>query len=215
MKILICGAGAIGSNLTSMLVPDLKGKHEVFVLDMDVVEERNVQAGTQFYQPDQIDLTKTEALEYNIYKWFNRQITPIHGKLTDGTDPLHQTDFRPENLEAYELIIDCFDNRLARNILQSWWFKGKIGKVVVPEVDNPPHLLHIGFSDEFTYAIEWAENYKVPDDITSDMDICEMEGAASFIKMVSGLGSSVVLEWVNNGTKREFVGNRFSIREIK
>lgn len=38
MKILVAGIGAIGSNLTADLVADLKGKHEITVLDMDNVE---------------------------------------------------------------------------------------------------------------------------------------------------------------------------------
>ena len=45
-QILICGIGAIGSNLTSLLARDLKEDWTITVLDKDCVEERNIRAGT-------------------------------------------------------------------------------------------------------------------------------------------------------------------------
>ena len=123
MKILICGVGAIGSNLTRSLVPDLKGEHEITILDMDTVEKRNIQAGTQFYTEDQIGLSKVEALQFNIYKWFNREIITDQYEVTEG-----------DTFFGYDLIIDCFDNKKAREVMS--------------KQDRP--VLHIGFSDAFT-----------------------------------------------------------------
>jgi hypothetical protein len=207
MKILICGAGALGSNLAALLACDLKGEHEITVLDMDSVEERNVQAGTQFYTRDQIGLPKVEALQYNIYKWFEREIKITNYYLEPDTVGLILNPEAPISITElgfypYDLVIDCFDNYEARKLLQ----------------DNMPtesSLLHIGFSDQFTFSIEWAENYKVPTDITSGFDICTMQGAASFVKMVSSLGSLVVQDFINSNKKREFVGNKFVITEVR
>lgn len=197
MRILICGAGALGSNITALLACDLKGEHEITVLDMDKVEERNVQAGTQFYQKDQIGMSKVEALQYNIYKWYERNIDIINQELTlTNADTILQPWIGG-------LIIDCFDNYTAR--------------LGVHDRVKSRHLncVHTGFSDQFTFAIEWGEKYKVPTDITSGFDICEMEGAASFVKMVSSLAGLTILDYIKNNKKREFIGNKFIIREIK
>jgi len=183
MKILICGVGAIGSNLVRYLVPDLKGEHEISVLDIDVVEERNVTPGTQWYTPDQIGIPKVEALEYNVFNTFQREIIPVHANIIEW-DP-----------DDYDLVIDCFDNHNARNILHGEYVK--------------PPVLHIGFSDQFTFEVEWDEWYQVPSDITTGMDICEMPGAAGFIGSVAALGALVVEHYLWKNDKMRVLGGKF------
>lgn len=195
MNILICGVGAIGSNLASILVPDLKGDHDITILDRDSVEIRNIEVGTQFFTPDQVGMKKVEALQYNLYKWFNREVESL------GTDISLEPLVLPKSSSDW-LMVDCFDNHTAREIIYSNCQTGRIP------------CLHVGFSDQFTFAIEWNENYKVPTDITSGLDICEMEGAASFVKMVASVGSLAVQEFVRNQKKFEFVGNRYSVHQM-
>lgn len=190
MKILILGAGAIGSNLTNRLVADLKGEHEITVLDMDTVEERNVIAGTQFYMRDQIGMSKVEALQYNIYKFHEREIEIIAKEFPSNR-------LMASNLNKYDLVLDCFDNQRARSWVQHGWVEC-----------SPVDVLHVGFSDQFTFAVEWAENYKVPDDIISGMDICEMEGASSFVNYVASIGSMVVQNYLKDGTKDDVLGGK-------
>ena len=197
MKVLICGCGAIGSNLAKYLTVDLRGEHEITVIDYDIVEDRNIDPGTQFYFREQVGLQKTEALQYNIYKAYEREINVIEEKLSEENNAL---------LMGYDLIIDCFDNYEGRHQVQMQWDFSK---------DGEKEVLHIGFSDQMTFAIEWADNYQVPDDITSGMDICEMPGATSFVNLVASLGSLTAQEFIRNKKKREFVGNGFSIKEMK
>lgn len=197
MKILVCGAGAIGSNLVRILAPDLKGEHEITVLDKDKVEERNVTPGTQFYTSDQIGLPKVEALQYNIYKWYQREISFCNEEI--GVMKKFNC-----KISTYDLLIDCFDNYLSRKYIQEY-------KQYLPEVN----LLHIGFSPDYTFAIEWAENYKVPSDIMKGIDICEMPGAAAFVARVAAMGTLVVEEYVHQQKKVEIIGNRFTHNLIK
>lgn len=198
MRILIAGVGAIGSNLTARLVSDLKGAHSITVLDKDTVESRNVTPGTQLYLPDQVGLSKVEALQFNIYKMYEREIEIENTNLI----------FPCQNLfHRFDLVIDCFDNYNSRSAIQLSW---KIENLKT----NNCGLLHIGFSDQFTYAVEWAENYTPPSDITTGFDICEMEGAAAFVNFVTSLGASVAEEYVNKGKKLEFVGGKFLLQEI-
>lgn len=212
MKILILGAGAIGSNLTNRLVSDLKGEHDITVLDMDTVEERNVIAGTQFYMRDQIGMSKVDALQYNVYKFHEREINIINREIKTTWDfgtfiggPKFTTgkSLYIENSQGYDLIIDCFDNKEAREITQYSCLPFNIP------------LLHTGFSDQFTFAIEWAENYQVPDDIISGMDICEMEGASSFVNYVSSIAGLVVQKFIKESKKIDIVGNRMSHTILK
>lgn len=200
MKILICGIGAIGSNLAALLACDLRGEHEITILDFDTVEERNVRAGTQFYMPDQIGMKKTEALQYNIYKWFERDIKIVNQNIKDYM----------VMGQSHDLVIDCFDNEEARkHVQETWKFFPKVMRAGLPF-----KLLHVGFSDQFTFAIEWADNYTVPTDITSGFDVCEALGAASFVKMVASLAGTVVCEYIEKGTKNELIGNRLKITKV-
>lgn len=193
MKILICGAGAIGSNLVGVLAPDLKGEHEIIVLDKDVVEERNIEAGTQFYMPDQVGLPKVEALQFNIYKQFQREIEIMEGELKI---------ISKDRFKDFNLVIDCFDNEKARNIVYTSC-----------KLANTP-CLHIGFSANFTFAIEWNGGYKVPTDIKG-LDICQMPGAAAFVKMVAAKGALVAEEYINGKISMDIVGGKFSYNVIK
>lgn len=196
-KVLVLGAGALGSNLVANLASDLRNEVEITVLDYDTVEERNVQAGTQFYMPDQIGQLKVEALQYNVYKWFGKEINTENTKLIGSCRSLFHN---------YDLIIDCFDNHDSRMVVQT------SGEMEISS--NNCNLLHCGFSPKMTFEISWAENYEVPEDSKDHVDICEMQGAGSFVKMVSAVASRTILEFITNGEKKYFIGNRFSVRPV-
>lgn len=197
MKIIVIGVGALGSNLVASLVPDLKGSASIAILDHDNVQERNTQPGTQFYTPDQIGISKVGALQYNIFKNFEREIDIFYQKIDDFSDTVVLND--------YDMVIDCLDNFSGRDILHTYYRSAMV-------IDR--EMLHLGFSKEFTFAIEWASNYKVPTDIKGKFDICEMTGASSFVKMVASLGSSVIQEYIRSKKQMSFVGNRFSITNM-
>lgn len=194
-KIIILGCGALGSQTLSSLVPDLRGEVDITILDFDKIEDRNINAGTQFFMRDQVGLFKTEALQYNLYKWFNRRIGFVNEILTpENSDRL---------LSGYDLVVDALDNYNARKVVQDWWVRSRSS------------CLHCGFSQNMTFEVCWAENYEVPSDITSGFDICELEGAASFIKMVGAVSASTIINFLKNGEKKDFLGNRFVVTELK
>lgn len=210
MKILICGVGAIGSNLVAELVPDLKGEHEITILDKDKVEERNVQAGTQFYTPDQVGLWKVEALQFNIYKHYQREVLMINKELVKEHPNSWMILPREAQFHSPDLVIDCFDNYKARKAISDY-VEGESGG---------PELLHIGFSNNFTFSIEWEINgfsssYKVPSDFISGIDICEMQGSAAFVASVASLGALVAEEFIFNNKRLEITGGKFTHSLIK
>lgn len=201
MKILILGAGAIGSNLARILVPDLRD-HEVEVLDRDIVEERNVTAGTQFYLPDQVGLPKVEALQFNLYNFYAREINIHHCEFPSGFTA---------DIGRYDLAIDCFDNTESRQALQDEFRQRRILR------DTWVELLHVGFSPSFTYAIEWDRNYTPHGDVKG-VDICEMPGASSFVNTVASLAAHVVQLYVrpkSNKPRIELIGNQLQINKLR
>ena len=192
-SILVCGVGAIGSNLAAYLSSDVRDEYAITVLDRDVVEERNLQAGTQFYLRDQVKIPKVEALQYNIHKQYNRTIDIIHGVFMKSENSM---------IQAFDLLVDAFDNLEARSAI-----------TVACRTHSVP-CIHIGFGKQFTWSILWNSGY-APPETAVDWDICEISGASSFVHFVAAIGSSVIQEYLTTGKKREFCGNRFSIREIE
>jgi len=193
-KILVLGAGAIGSNLCANLAIDLKDKAEITVLDFDKVEPRNWQAGTQFYRSEQRGKYKVEALTFNIYKWLGIGLNPFNIQISRNNIGL---------LGDFSLIIDAFDNFESRKLVYGYCKQGKTD------------CLHVGFSPQMTFEIMWNENYTPPTDYAEDtFDVCEANGARSFVHLVSAMASLVVQEYIKNGEKKAFVGNRFNLTEI-
>jgi len=208
--ILICGAGSLGSLLTVSLASDLRDEHAITVLDFDKVAERNVRANTQAYISDHIGMLKVDALEYVVHK-MNRKISVVNKKIETpwdlgpilggpfigGGDGTIETGVAP----SPHLVVDCFDNQKARRIIQESCLPFEIPCV------------HVGFSPSFTWSILWNEEYQPPED-ADGLDICELEGAASFVRMVAAFGSLVAQDFLKTGKKRELTGNRFFPREI-
>jgi hypothetical protein len=65
------------------------------------------------------------------------------------------------------------------------------------------------FKHKMTFAIEWAEDYQVPSDITSGIDICEMPGASAFVASVGAVGSLIIQEFILNGVKKSIIGGKY------
>ena len=192
MRIAIIGLGAIGSNLAMSLIADCK-EHEYYLLDRDSVEPRNLQAHTQAYLREQIDMPKAKALRINIYNLLGIETQAL-------IEDLGSKEIEVKTNE-YELILDCLDNSAGRQYLYDY---AKYHKC---------DCLHVGFSPQFTFEICWNKSYIVPED-AAGLDICQLEGASSFVKYVASLASSVVQDFLRSGRKRNLIGNRFSIREI-
>jgi len=187
MKILVLGAGALGSWVASILA----GDNSVTVLDYDRVEDRNIAAGTQYYRRDQVGLFKVEALQYNIYKDLGKKIDIINQKLDEDTKAILEGD--------WDLIVDCFDNHFARSLVHN---------------NSLVNTLHVGMSPQRTLQIAWDEIYEPPTDYEEGFDICQMQGARGFVLFVSGLASNVVGQYIKNGDKESYVGSEKYLKQI-
>lgn len=183
-KILILGAGALGSHVTLNLIADIP-EVELTVLDFDRVEPRNLRAGTQAYEPEQEGQLKVDALQLLVYSKFDKDILTHDVRLDKATLNL---------LDGYGLIVDCFDNVYSRGLVKKEATK------------KGYEILHAGFSGLKTFQIGWNENYEVSDKDLG-IDVCEMPGARSFIQGVASLTSLVIQQYLEKGEKLEGFGN--------
>src|SRR5437868_6082421 len=104
-KVLICGAGAIGSNLAVNLAR--MGFSSLTVIDKDRVEEHNI--GTQVYGVDDIGGRKAECLRNLIHREVGEEIVAVAQELTEKN--------AAKLLRNYGLIIDAFDNSISRKLV--------------------------------------------------------------------------------------------------
>lgn len=157
-NILVCGAGAIGSNLVHNLVRH--GATNIAVLDKDRVEKHNL--GTQTWTDDDIGMTKVEALSNQIYAINETNLVFSYKELTEKNVR--------KLLKGYDIVVDCFDNNAARKTLKDYCDKAGIP------------CLHGGLFEDYG-EVYWNEFYTVPEDV-EDGDVCDYPLARNIIMLV-------------------------------
>jgi len=168
LKVLICGAGAIGSNLAVNLAR--MGFSALTVIDKDRVEEHNI--GTQVYGVDDIGGRKSECLRNLIHREVGEEIVSVAQELTDKN--------AAKLLRNQDLIIDAFDNSTSR-------------KLVYEESNRFQYpCLHAGLNGSYG-QVQWNNSYIVPSDANDD--ICDYPLARNLILMVVALASEAVVRY--------------------
>src|SRR3954468_7851125 len=77
-RIVLCGGGALGSNLADNLAR--QGFSRLRVIDHDRVEEHNV--GTQLYGESEVGVWKVEALRNRLFRTAGVEIEPVRKEAT-------------------------------------------------------------------------------------------------------------------------------------
>ncbi len=173
-KIVICGAGAIGSNLVVNLAR--MGVSSLTVIDKDRVEEHNI--GTQVYGVDDIGARKSECLRNLIHREVGEEIVSEAHELTEKNCT--------KLLRGYDLIIDAFDNSISR-------------KLVFDESKRSHYAcLHAGLNGSYG-QVQWNDSYLVPGDANDD--ICDYPLARNLILIVVALTSEAVVRYFLSGEK--------------
>lgn len=197
-SIIIFGIGAAGSNIVMNLARDLPIDVPITVVDYDKVEHRNVSAGTQAYSKSFIGHPKTRALQMLVRNETGRKIE-VYDKELESIEDVHVVIDKCAKLRT--LLIDCFDSNPSRTLL----FNGA-------KYATGFEVLHVGFSPKLTGEIVWNENYSVPTDYIgelADTDICTQQGVRSFIMTLTGLASSVILDYYREGKKTNIYFDRW------
>jgi molybdopterin/thiamine biosynthesis adenylyltransferase len=191
VRATICGAGALGSHLADNLVR--QGFAAPRVIDRDRVEEHNV--GTQLYGIAEVGAWKVEALRNRLFRATGAEIEAVPKELTVAT--------APRLLKGAELIVDVFDNRAARQLVQE-----HCRRLGVP-------CLHVGLFADYA-EIVWDEHYKVPAD--AEGDVCDYPLARNLVLLAVALASETLVRFVLEGersnrsvTLRDFKVQRLEI----
>src|SRR5205809_1107221 len=102
VSLVLCGAGALGSNLADNLTR--QGFKTLRVIDHDRIEEHNV--STQIYGESEIGTWKVECLRNRIFRSVGVEIDAVRKELTAQN--------AKTLLKDAALIVDTFDNSASR-----------------------------------------------------------------------------------------------------
>lgn len=167
--IAICGAGALGANLTENLVRS--GFGNLKVIDRDRIEERNL--STQPYYRSDVGAFKAKILANSLYRAIGVQIQ---------VEPKELTASNVKQLFSKAgLIIDAFDNSIARQIVTDYCLNL-----------NLP-CLHVGLSSDYAEVI-WNEQYRVPSDVNDD--VCDYPLARNLVVLTIGVASEMIMKYI-------------------
>jgi molybdopterin/thiamine biosynthesis adenylyltransferase len=176
-RVIVCGAGALGSNLVSHLCR--QGFKSVTVIDRDRIEESNV--GTQVYSMDDVGALKADALRNLVYREVGEEIESVPKEL----DAKNTRKY----LSGYDIVVDTFDNSSSRRLVTEFCAKEKFP------------CLHIGVNGDYG-ELRWNEKYMVPSDAGDD--ICDYPLARNLILMVTAVAGEVLIRFILDGSKENY-----------
>lgn len=175
LPVTVCGAGALGANLTENLAR--QGFGVLTVIDRDRVEERNL--STQpFYRSD-IGAFKAKILANMLYRALGVAVTGKVEELSGAN--------ASKLLTGAGLVVDTFDNSVGRQAV-----KEACAALTLP-------CLHVGLAAGYAEAI-WDEGYRVPSP-TND-DVCDYPLARNLVLLAVAAACELIIGWAENGERR-------------
>jgi hypothetical protein len=179
-RLVVCGAGAVGSNLVDNLVR--QGFRRLTVIDFDRVEANNV--GTQTYAESDTGAYKVAVLEAEVYRAVGVEIDAVRQRLTERNVA--------KLLRGADLVIDGFDNHDARALVTEHCESSGIS------------CLHVGLSADYAEVV-WNEGYRVPQDVDLEgADVCDYAMARNLIQFAVTLASEAIVRFVLEGERQSY-----------
>jgi molybdopterin-synthase adenylyltransferase len=189
-RIVVCGAGAVGSNLTDNLAR--QGAANLRVIDRDRVEEHNV--STQLWSLEDVGTFKAETLRNALFRATGVEIEAVPKELSEK-------NVRKLLGEA-DLVVDGFDNSASRKL------------VTKQCAASGTACLHVGLSADYAEVI-WNEGYRVPADVAGD--VCDYPLARNLVLMAAAVAAETILRFLTAGVKesRTITMRDFAVREFQ
>lgn len=175
-QIVICGAGALGSNLAETLVR--QGCTSLRVIDMDRVDTHNV--NTQVYGDADHGALKVNALKNILFRAVGVEIDTQGKRMTKSNVK--------KFLKGAGLVLDTFDNSESRRLVHDYCVANKIP------------CLHAGMHADYGEAV-WSEAYTVPQDVTEG-DVCDYPLARNLVTFVVTVAAEEVLDFCLSDSPR-------------
>ena len=190
LRVVLCGAGAVGSNLADNLAR--QGVAHLCVVDHDRIEEHNV--STQLYGESEVGTFKVEALRNRIFRATGVEIDAVRKELTDAN--------ARQLLEDCDLLIDAFDNTVGRQIVQDHARREGVA------------CLHVGLAADYCEVL-WDEHYRVPRDAGPDM--CDYPLARNLVIMTVAIAAEEIIRWAGGQPRQNWslTLRDFAVRAIE
>lgn len=201
LRLTVCGAGAVGSNLVDNLVR--QGVRQVTVIDDDRVEAHNV--GTQTYAESDVGAFKVDVLQAEVFRAVGVEITAVRQRLTERNvhkllGPSPGSGQVPSAGSEQVLIVDGFDNHDSRALVT-----GHCRAEGIP-------CLHVGLHADYAEVL-WNEGYRVPHDAFDPRaDVCDYPLARNLIQFAVTLASEALVRYVLEGEAQNY---SFTLADLK
>ena len=175
--VTICGAGALGANLTENLARS--GFGNLKVIDRDRIEERNL--STQPYYRSDIGAFKAKILANHLYRALGVKFAMEAKELT--------ADNAKKLLPKSGVIIDTFDNSISRQVVTDYC-----------NTTNIP-CLHVGLASDYAEII-WNDRYRVP--TPAQDDICDYPLARNLALMAVSVAAEVLINFIATQNQQSY-----------
>lgn len=166
--IVVCGVGAVGSNLIDGL--SRQGFSSLRAIDFDRVETHNI--GNQAYAEADVGALKAEALR-------NRTFRNVGVEIESHTQRLEAGNAK-KLLKGAHLVVDAFDNSASRSLVQDECRARK----------TP--CLHVGLFEDYA-EVMWDQAYKVPQDVEGD--VCDYPLARNLVVLATVVAAEEILDF--------------------
>lgn len=187
--VTICGAGALGANITETLARSGYGKLKT--IDCDRIEERNL--STQPYHRADVGSYKAKILANTLYRAVGTAVEANTKRLTAAN--------AGALLKGASLVIDAFDNSQSRQTLKDY--------CLAPEIP----CLHAGLAAEYAEII-WNPDYRVPSDANDD--VCDYPLARNLVLLTVAIACESATRFITTGETQSYTltWKDLSIREF-
>ncbi|MFN6469344.1 MAG: ThiF family adenylyltransferase [Nostoc sp. SerVER01] len=175
--VTICGAGALGANIAENLARS--GFEKLMVIDRDRIDERNL--STQPYYRSDVGAFKAKILANNLYRAIGTKVDAKTKELTSAN--VNQL------LQDSQLIIDVFDNSVARQIVKDY-----AEKLSIP-------CLHTGLAADYAEVI-WNDVYRVPSEVNDD--VCDYPLARNLVILTVAVACEAIVSFIATAEQRNF-----------
>lgn len=177
MKIVVVGAGALGSHLV-LLIRNLKADFRV--VDFDLIEAKNVMA--QFHTKMALRKNKANALKESMNGLFGLKLDAIPHRLT--------VDNVTQLLGDADLVVDCLDNAASRQVIQDFVRARKIP------------CLHGALDPDGQFGrVCWDEGFAIDHEGAAGAATCEDGRHLPFIALTSSCLATAVQRFVEKGQR--------------
>jgi len=185
--VVVCGDGAIGSNLVDTLAR--QGFSDIRVIDMDRVDTHNI--NTQTFEEGDVGAMKVAVTQGKVYRTVGIEIDIVSKRL--------EAKNVKKFLKGADLVIDGFDNTESRRVVQDYCRKAGLP------------CLHAGLHTDYGEVV-WDEVYMVPTE-SAEGDVCDYPLARNLAVIVASITAEETLDFCLSDKPRK-QSWRFTLKDL-